>query len=758
MSEQCKIEIDDNTSQCVATMEIIDRLYRRYLRRDPDNGGINEYLTLPVSDVVKNIVVSEEYIRLIEPYIAAGIAPEVISRYFTMANNQRGRQSRSITHQLHPYIIDALSNPACNFIGPEIKSNRYCLGLSSWGRASLDLAIASLLNQRHIDGTPFIFDIIISIPEGCLISSERLHEIEMMSHRITIVQCADWGPITKLTALLEHIREPSALLFLADDDVIYPDTHFSVLAAHALALGPNVAVGTSGFTWQGEIRRFSERHFVGSSYGEAEGHLQQVDIIETWCGVCLRRNWFSDDFLRMAKSLSIIQPDLMRTDDTVYSIYLDQIGVIKININHELCNRYDSGHDVASLELIKTTNINDDPLNGHGVISMQWVRCAAHILEIQNFVFTYCEAPKPLSRVVVVTVIVGDRYAARVQAGRRSRAAYCQARGYAYREVRESLDPNLPLIWTKMLAIRDALNDGYDCVFYADADTIIANPTISIEAIADRAKAPIIFTYDLNGINAGSLLVKNTPAAREVINEICDMTDYHYNEPWYEQAAFVMYIRRNAEKSHLFAGRPQREFNAYVYCWHHNDFIVHLAGIYGPAVQVVMDTVYDIVYKHRRITNSSAFLLRPYFFDYKPDSNAEYHLTPKANGIGGDVYLAANGGFDIKPIFVCIFSDDARFSQQIERAIYNSGTASVLPGGGHNLDDTARFLSGWKPHGSHVFVMCGEDPTRGDEIRRRLEPFGDVRFVMSSRVIRRDYRALTHSDLHRERSLYILSG
>ena len=176
----------------------------------------------------------------------------------------------------------------------------------------------------------------------------------------------------------------------------------------------------------------------------------------------------------------------MRTDDAFYSTYLDLRGIGKLNINTGRCNRYDTGFDETSQAVVAAMNGDRPSLNGHGHTSLQWIRYADHCLKIQTDMFMRCRPRSPRSRLLVLSMCVGEAYAFKTRCGTSSKEAYCHRYGHGYREIRASMAPDLPLIWTKIAAIREALKEDWDHVFYVDADVVITNPSFDISLLTGR--------------------------------------------------------------------------------------------------------------------------------------------------------------------------------------------------------------------------------------------------------------------------------
>lgn len=70
-------------------------------------------------------------------------------------------------------------------------------------------------------------------------------------------------------------------------------------------------------------------------------------------------------------------------------------------------------------------------------------------------------------------------------------------------------------LWDKMQLICDYLNKDYDVVMWIDVDALITNTSWSVDWILKEDKhADIFLTSDVNGLNAGVMLIRNTDRAK----------------------------------------------------------------------------------------------------------------------------------------------------------------------------------------------------------------------------------------------------
>jgi len=116
---------------------------------------------------------------------------------------------------------------------------------------------------------------------------------------------------------------------------------------------------------------------------------------------------------------------------------------------------------------------------------------------------------------------------------------------YDYFEITEKLDSSRPDAWSKLLAIRDLL-DNYDFVLYVDSDAIILNYENDLEHIIPKEKD---FAWALcktrNGKlypNAGVIACRSSQKTKNMIELAYEQTDLIHNG-WWEQAALMRVLQ-----------------------------------------------------------------------------------------------------------------------------------------------------------------------------------------------------------------------
>ncbi len=132
----------------------------------------------------------------------------------------------------------------------------------------------------------------------------------------------------------------------------------------------------------------------------------------------------------------------------------------------------------------------------------------------------------------------------------------------------------------KMHKLNNILKYTYtDLIWVLDLDTLITNPEIKFTDFADN-EHDIFITKDINGINAGSWIVRNTRASRDFVQKIVD----NFSEP-HEQILMNKYLDMVKVKY-----LPHPSINSYMYEWYNeietglNDWrkdhlLLHLPGL-----------------------------------------------------------------------------------------------------------------------------------------------------------------------------------
>jgi hypothetical protein len=165
---------------------------------------------------------------------------------------------------------------------------------------------------------------------------------------------------------------------------------------------------------------------------------------------------------------------------------------------------------------------------------------------------------------------------------------YCVRHGFNFCGFRAKLADNRPASWSKIPALKYTMDGGFndasmrpvipDYVVWIDADAAIMNQDIRLDALIPD-KAQCVFTEELDGINAGVFIMRNTPFCKAILAAAWRLEQYTLHPHW-EQAAFRHLFME--EKTQFAANTeiiPKRYLNAF-----HpgdyvpGDFIAHMPG------------------------------------------------------------------------------------------------------------------------------------------------------------------------------------
>jgi hypothetical protein len=171
---------------------------------------------------------------------------------------------------------------------------------------------------------------------------------------------------------------------------------------------------------------------------------------------------------------------------------------------------------------------------------------------------------------------------------------YCEKHDYQYHVIdyqQGDLSPGFAKI--RDLLELGKLNPDIDWFLWIDTDALITNFDVRIEDRVDDRFHFIIATY-FNDINAGVMMVRNSPQGRDYLQFILDQYPQYAHRDWKEQQVIIDSFYRFKDIIKIV---PQRELNAACYSdgahqpiestldrigtdgqWHSGDWIMHWPG------------------------------------------------------------------------------------------------------------------------------------------------------------------------------------
>lgn len=145
------------------------------------------------------------------------------------------------------------------------------------------------------------------------------------------------------------------------------------------------------------------------------------------------------------------------------------------------------------------------------------------------------------------------------------RTAYCQRHGYAHCMKRgHYYDPNLYYAIDRLYLLLDQMAIAQEGRFFwvVNIPTIITNHTIKLESFVDD-EHDFYIHRDVNALNMGSFIIRNSEWGRRWVQFIIDDTKTH-NDPWYENRSVINHAETPAWRDKVKVV-PHSGFNDYDY-------------------------------------------------------------------------------------------------------------------------------------------------------------------------------------------------
>ena len=148
---------------------------------------------------------------------------------------------------------------------------------------------------------------------------------------------------------------------------------------------------------------------------------------------------------------------------------------------------------------------------------------------------------------------------------------YALKNGYDFKVIKTPYDSSVTHAWQKIPAMIQLLEDGYNFVFYIDADAIINDPSISLESFFDKYEGDLLVCSDeknsngLYAVNGGCVIAKNTKKCKKLLKQWWDLRhEKQYITFAFEQTALSDIVRNKIENidSSIISVCPETEFNS----------------------------------------------------------------------------------------------------------------------------------------------------------------------------------------------------
>ncbi|WP_156126374.1 putative nucleotide-diphospho-sugar transferase [Hymenobacter sp. DG25B] len=131
-----------------------------------------------------------------------------------------------------------------------------------------------------------------------------------------------------------------------------------------------------------------------------------------------------------------------------------------------------------------------------------------------------------------------------------SHKEYCQKYGYEYKIIDKSKEDLTPsaAAWLKIVMIINALESGYESVFFIDADCLVRSHTPPVEDVFTEGQSIYMANGHSGRLNSGIIIVKNTPEALDFFKNVlnnCEKPVPDEDFAIYENGHMIHYGKTN---------------------------------------------------------------------------------------------------------------------------------------------------------------------------------------------------------------------
>lgn len=248
-----------------------------------------------------------------------------------------------------------------------------------------------------------------------------------------------------------------------------------------------------------------------------QANLYDMDLVE---------KWFDE---RIKPYHNIVKKFKMRAEDAYKFIPNNSIDVLYIDANHDY--QYVKKDIMFSIPKLKNKAI----IAGHDYY-MEGVTKAVkeifkkepdNILEDGSWVYFWNNEYKKFG-LLTFHINQVDDYDGYATQTKLEKNEYCKLHSYThYHFDNFKFQYRWSPEWGKIVHMLDVL-PKHDWVFWSDADTMITNFTIKLETLIDE-NYNFIVSKDINGMNTGNFLIKNTPWSIDMLKAIIVLKANHEN-------------------------------------------------------------------------------------------------------------------------------------------------------------------------------------------------------------------------------------
>jgi|GEM_PF-994648 len=169
---------------------------------------------------------------------------------------------------------------------------------------------------------------------------------------------------------------------------------------------------------------------------------------------------------------------------------------------------------------------------------------------------------KPKSKYMVVSMNDENYQPLADLTWNRNKKLYCERHGYAGHNKTTGIRKDIPIGFEKIFLLLDLMKSNPECEWFwwTGSDAMIMNFSTKIEDKIDENYDMIIAT-DCNGLNADSILLKNSEWSRNYMQYIIDSIPKYINHYFYEQQAMIESYQKHPNNIKVV---PQRYMNSYL--------------------------------------------------------------------------------------------------------------------------------------------------------------------------------------------------
>ena len=133
-----------------------------------------------------------------------------------------------------------------------------------------------------------------------------------------------------------------------------------------------------------------------------------------------------------------------------------------------------------------------------------------------------------MSKYCVLSVNIGEKYTQMLGKLVKTHEDYAKKWDYGYKLVSENTLPDCHLSFVRFDGVLKCFNEGYDWVFYVDADAIVNNPEIQLDYYTNvpddlimMKEIPLGEHCGLFGVlNTGVFMIRNSPFSRQLMQDL----------------------------------------------------------------------------------------------------------------------------------------------------------------------------------------------------------------------------------------------